>query len=564
MTNIVQERMAAKQEAAKREVQVGSNAARVKKPPVQQSLSKMIHVSDNILSLHMWIQKIVIKNMPIYDIECEVEREMVRYGKVKSVKTVLDTAHNLVEIVEQKIANMMKLAPAGQIIFDGYTVAGQHYVAVFASFMRNCTSIAEGNELKYDKHELRLLACAPLPPIDGDIGNENEESTEFNSDAHVNYFRKTMELYGIDYDTWVLCQCADSASVNIKIAKETHCRHISCKNHNLALAGKAMLEENSELKDLMAKVFACGAHVRNSCKVSTGLRNKAAAVDQRLTNVSAKSESATRQWLGAAICMKQHIKIQPFLHDLVKDKVGKMKDHQECVEISFMDKLQDHYSYMRIIRGCSEALQKPGRTLGECQMMLNHLIGKVHGQNGNVFDKCDLKLRYLHANNGLSTDWDFETGIAKIQCGSERTMTPAEKRACKDFQIDSITDSDDESEDMVGNGGGDYFLEEFERAKRQKTKDAFGQSDYINCKFVTGSAAVVESLWSMYDAFNTKRRRGMSPITVEMILYLKKNKDLWGVNDIAKANQNRLKTGRSERLQKKIAEHEEYMRDCHS
>ena len=512
----------------------------------------------------MWIMKIVLKNMPIYDIECEVEREMVRYTKVKSVKTVLDTAHNLVEIVEQKISNMMKDAPAGQIIFDGYTVGGQHYVAIFASFMRKCTSLAEGSQLKYEKHELRLLACAPLPPVDDDIGNENEESTEFNSDAHVNYFRKTMELYGMQYDTWVLCQCADSAAVNIKIAKETHRRHISCKNHNLALAGKAMLEDNNELKDLMAKVFACGAHVRNSCKVSTGLRNKAAAVDPQLTNVSAKSESATRQWLGAAITMKQHIKIQPFLVDLVKDRVGKMKDHQECVEMSFMDKLQSHYPYMRHIRGCSEALQKPGRTLGECQMMLNILIGKVqreHGVSGCSFEKCDLGVAYMQAKNGLSTDWDFETGIAKIQCGSEQTMTQAEKRACKDFRIDSIPDSDDEFDDMVDSGGEDYFLKEFEKAKKQKTKAASGRSDYINCNFVTGSAAVVESLWSMYDAFNTKRRRGMSPITVEMILFLKKNKDLWGIEDVAKANQNRLKNGRSERLEKKIAEHEEFMRD---
>ncbi len=54
----------------------------------------------------------------------------------------------------------------------------------------------------------------------------------------------------------------------------------------------------------------------------------------------------------------------------------------------------------------------------------------------------------------------------------------------------------------------------------------------------------------------------MLPITVEMILYLKKNNDLWGVIDIAKANQNGLKTGRSKRLEKKIAEHQEYMRDC--
>jgi hypothetical protein len=33
-------------------------------------------------------------------------------------------------------------------------------VAVFALFTRMCTSIAEGSEFKYDKHELRLLACA--------------------------------------------------------------------------------------------------------------------------------------------------------------------------------------------------------------------------------------------------------------------------------------------------------------------------------------------------------------------------------------------------------------------
>ncbi len=52
----------------------------------------------------------------------------------------------------------------------------------------------------------------------------------------------------------------------------------------------------------------------------------------------------------------------------------------------------------------------------------------------------------------------------------------------------------------------------------------------------------------------------MSPITVEMILFLKKNKDLWGIDDSARANQSRLKAGRSERVEKKIAEHEEFMR----
>jgi hypothetical protein len=40
--------------------------------PIYNFFSSMI-----ILSIHMWLQKIVLKNLPIYDIECEVEREMV-------------------------------------------------------------------------------------------------------------------------------------------------------------------------------------------------------------------------------------------------------------------------------------------------------------------------------------------------------------------------------------------------------------------------------------------------------------------------------------------------------
>jgi hypothetical protein len=71
-----------------------------------------------------------------------------------------------------------------------------------------------------------------------------------------------------------------------------------------------------------------------------------------------------------------------------------------------------------------------------------------------------------------------------------------------------------------------FFLREFEKAKKQKTKESSSQSNYRDCNFITGSAAVVKRLWSMYDAFNSKRCHGMSPIMVEMILFLKKNKDL--------------------------------------
>ena len=101
-------------------------------------------VSDEVKALNQWIELIVLKNMPIKDIECPIMREHVKYTSVKSSKTVVDTAHYLVSQVEKKIAAMAKGSPKGQLIFDGYTVGGVHYVALFASFMEPVERIING------------------------------------------------------------------------------------------------------------------------------------------------------------------------------------------------------------------------------------------------------------------------------------------------------------------------------------------------------------------------------------------------------------------------------------
>ena len=73
--------------------------------------------------------------MAISDVECPIMQEHVKYPQVKCKKTVVDTIHRLVILVEQKIAAKISKSPKGQLIFDGYTVGGQHYVALFASCM---------------------------------------------------------------------------------------------------------------------------------------------------------------------------------------------------------------------------------------------------------------------------------------------------------------------------------------------------------------------------------------------------------------------------------------------
>jgi hypothetical protein len=49
-------------------------------------------------------------------------------------------------------------------------------------------------------------------------------------------------------------------------------------------------------------------------------------------------------------------------------------------------------------------------------------------------------------------------------------MTQAEKRACKAFLKDANRGSDDKLDLMVDSGEEDFFLREFEKAKKQKDK----------------------------------------------------------------------------------------------
>ena len=62
-------------------------------------------------------------------------------------------------------------------------------------------------------------------------------------------------------------------------------------------------------------------------------------------------------------------------------------------------------------------------------------------------------------------------------------------------------------------------------------------SDYVNTDHLLASAAIVECLWSKFDALIPQRREEMSPLLTEAILFLKENidLDLWSIADIRNA-----------------------------
>ena len=210
----------------------------------------------------------------------------------------------------------------------------------------------------------------------------DEEAADQTAEAHLNFFVETLKYYELDLSEWVVCHCADSASVNRKIARLSHGNHNPCDNHKLALSSNSMMENDGSLKEVVDKCAAAGTYVRNSAKIQTHIRNLASALDARLSSLTAKSKSTTRQWLGSTIILKQHQKLAPFYNELITKRVGKMSEHKSTVDIDFLESVNDKMKYMTPIRQASEHIQKHGMPLCNTQRALDSLSKRIRKQRG--------------------------------------------------------------------------------------------------------------------------------------------------------------------------------------
>ena len=330
--------------------------------------------------------------------------------------------------------------------------------------------------------------------------------------------------------------------------------HVSCKNHNLSLQSNEMVKNDEELQDVTKRVCDFAATVRKLANASTALRNGVAAKGQH-SSVRAKARSATRQWIGEERALGAHIKLQEHFATLLEEGVGNLEEHRDTLDGTFLEKTKKFHTYLEQIRKTSASMQESKVSLGECQELLDVLMEQVKGGfhiPTSIFHGCELKTNKIKPANRLSTDPAFETGVAKIQenVQYENLMSVQEVRACKKLlktagQKDEEEDSDSScSEDVV---------KVIAARKKRKIREMLGVSKYANLNFIMGSAAVVEQLWSKSDCVYTKRRAGLSPLVFEMIMFLKENRDLWSVYDVAEANDRRKTKNRKSRAQQRIA-----------
>ena len=85
-----------------------------------------------------------------------------------------------------------------------------------------------------------------------------------------------------------------------------------------------------------------------------------------------------------------------------------------------------------------------------------------------------------------------------------------------------------------------------------------GESKCIDCGWIVRTSTIVESLCG--HTLMPKRRQGMMPITIELIIFLKMNRDLWDLEDVIQANRNRQKADKESRAEKKTEEDQQLVK----
>lgn len=376
-----------------------------------------------------------------------------------------------------------------------------------------------------------------------------QTAVHFGTDEYLRHFTEVFRNLDIDeVSDWVVALLGDNTALNPKVAKELGVPHIGCRDHSLDSAGEDMMKSNKELAAITKEIRELHSKIKASNCLSAQLQN--------IQDVEYKLHTpcATR-WHSVATMYAQHERACDDIRELAAKSDGRVSD--ATTTNSFLSKMRKHNRYLKKIKSTSKGcLQERGCPLACLQDMLDYICDRVEkgfGKEGDDFEFCTLKKKKLDLATNYDTDKAFVRGVIKIQKKMEDEMTEEEVEACEVLLKQDVEG---------GSSGNDASPSEksfedvmFEK-KRSYTK-AFS-SKYVDCRFILGSGAEVERVWSMAGNVYTKRRSSTSPLVLELILYLNYNKDLWGIDQVALANTRRRSEKRSARVEKILQRQKEW------
>ena len=414
--------------------------------------------------------------------------------------------------------------------YVGWSCDGEHYVGVFATWVRESGVVVK-----------RLIACGVQ-----DLPSNSTEASDFGFTAEDigDYIFDTLQIYGYDFEA-IEFITGDSAYVNqslcTKIEDWLHREKqtsrtvplVGCASHRLSLAVQLVYSEevSPAYSRTVAKVQALVVDLRS-------LKNKVKLAVH--TSLCPQLRSDTR-WGSTYRVLVKYIKLCDATNHFrdcalragtrnlvpVYQRLNDSEQSEHEVIVEMVALLKDFEVISKWLQTENDPDPKKRVTL--------YTVRKV-------FDKLCSKHSFVRRHLSVAADIVheplFESAVAKLQ-GNDFSLTPAEKRKVSFFLVDSAVAESDEDDADAHLSFLDETLDDAaaESSKRQKKACPYRSMDHTSA-----TSNIVERLFSRCGIIMRPHRRLMDPSTLEVLIMLRFNKDLWDAREVDQAMKRTVRT----------------------
>ena len=161
------------------------------------------------------------------------------------------------------------------------------------------------------------------------------------------------------------------------------------------------------------------------------------------------------------------------------------------------------------------------------------------------FEGINMDPSYLNLTNDVFSDSDFLTGVTKLQRDQKGDLSEQEKLALRPLlrpRVPTVNTVQSVEEE----GDGDFF----------STLNSLNETpvdEYIDTSFIVASAVEVERLWIIAGNVLTSNRNKMLPTLMQVIIFLKVNRDMWNEDTVYQSIINSKNTERERRSRRAVA-----------
>jgi|Laugrespbdmm15sd_2_1035082.scaffolds.fasta_scaffold21012_1 hypothetical protein len=350
------------------------------------------------------------------------------------------------------------------IIFDGWSEGSDHYVALFACYDSNGAT------------KTPLLSFQPIP----DYGASTGLHYALTAKAHKEFIDVSLNFYG--RSGALIFLVGDNCSTNKALATLCKVPLVGCGSHRLNLAVTQYLEEHEPLLKTIHDIMV---------KLST---IKLGAKLLRETPLHPVQRNATR-WSSTFSMIKRFIELKDILED-------KFSEDFELPARAGIRKIGDIFENLKNFESVSKKLQKEK----ECNILTQRQLFD------GLIELYPSTKEYLAADAPIVHSPEFEAAVCKVLLNSI-DFDESEEEALSDFMTDDgDAPANDENDELA-------FAEKIIKKHRK--------NPYVDLSYIPPTSNLVERFFSAASFVMTDLRKRNHPRTLEMLMFLKFNRDMW-------------------------------------